>query len=51
MAFLGIDIGCISLKAALVGEADERDLLAGAAAQAPGLFHLPPSGLSLTRMI
>ena len=27
MAFLGIDIGCISLKAALVGEADERDLL------------------------
>jgi predicted CoA-substrate-specific enzyme activase len=47
MAFLGIDIGCISLKAALVGEADERDLLAGAAAQAPGLFHLPPPSLAL----
>ena len=46
MAFLGIDIGCISLKAALVGEADERDLLARGAAQAPDLFHLLPSGLA-----
>jgi predicted CoA-substrate-specific enzyme activase len=47
MAFLGIDIGCISLKAALVGEADECDLLARAAAQAPDLFHIPPSGMAL----
>ncbi|MGD0996708.1 MAG: hypothetical protein ABR941_00105, partial [Thermoleophilia bacterium] len=46
MAFLGIDIGCISLKAALVGEADERDLLTRGAAQAPDLFHLPASGLA-----
>ncbi len=47
MAFLGIDIGCISLKAALVGEADERDLLARGATRAPDLFHLSPSGLAL----
>ena len=47
MAFLGIDIGCISLKAALVGDADELDLLARGAAQAPDLFHLLPSGLAL----
>jgi len=46
MAFLGIDIGCISLKAALVGDADELDLLTRGAAQAPDLFHLLPSGLA-----
>ena len=46
MAFLGIDIGCISLKAALVGDADELDLLAAAVAQAPGLLHASPDGVT-----
>jgi predicted CoA-substrate-specific enzyme activase len=47
MAFLGIDIGCISLKVALVGEPDDCDLFARRAAQAPDLFHVPRSGLAL----
>ena len=45
MAFLGIDIGCISLKAALVGDADELDFLASAAVQAPDLLHVSPGGV------
>jgi predicted CoA-substrate-specific enzyme activase len=44
MAFLGIDIGCISLKAAIIGEPLERDLLEGAVTQAPALFHDPSTG-------
>ena len=47
MAFLGIDIGCISLKVALVGEADDRDLFTRCAAQAPDLFQAPRSGLAM----
>jgi predicted CoA-substrate-specific enzyme activase len=46
MAFLGIDIGCISLKAALVGDADELDFLASAAAQAPDLLRVSGDGLA-----
>jgi len=44
MAHLGIDIGCISLKAALVGDAAEADLFHRLASDSPGLFHLPSQG-------
>ena len=45
MVCLGIDIGCISLKAALVGEAGDHDVFAGLAHDHPHLFFVPPSGL------
>jgi predicted CoA-substrate-specific enzyme activase len=45
MALLGIDIGCISLKSALVGETGEADLLTRLATDNPELFELPASGL------
>ena len=40
MATLGIDIGCISVKIALVGSAEERDIFAQIAASSK-LFHDP----------
>ena len=45
MICLGIDIGCISLKAALVGEAGDRDLFAGLAHEHPDLYFVPAAGL------
>jgi predicted CoA-substrate-specific enzyme activase len=45
MAYLGIDIGCISLKSALVGEPDEAELFARLASSSPDLFVTPYSGL------
>jgi len=47
MAALGIDIGCISLKAALVGEADDRDLFDQLLAERPDLFQTPRDGLTV----
>jgi predicted CoA-substrate-specific enzyme activase len=47
MASLGIDIGCISLKAALVGEADDRDLFSRLLAERPDLFQTPRDGLTV----
>ena len=47
MTTLGIDIGCISLKAALVGRADDQDLFRDLLAQHPGLFEAPRDGLTL----
>ena len=44
MASLGIDIGCISLKAALVGEADDDQAFLGLLADHPGLFQDPADG-------
>jgi predicted CoA-substrate-specific enzyme activase len=44
MAYLGIDIGCISLKSALVGEPDEADLFARLASSSPDLFATSASG-------
>ena len=43
MGSLGIDIGCISLKIALVGEPGQREVLAAAAGDS-GLFYHPESG-------
>ncbi len=40
MATLGIDIGCISVKIAIVGEPEEQDLFRDIAASSP-LFHDP----------
>jgi len=47
MTTLGIDIGCISLKAALVGRADDQDLFRDLLAQHPELFEAPRDGLTL----
>jgi predicted CoA-substrate-specific enzyme activase len=47
MTTLGIDIGCISLKAALVGRADDQPLFRDLLAQHPDLFQQPPEGLTL----
>ena len=47
MASLGIDIGCISLKAALVGEADDRDLFDQLLRERPDLFQTPRDGLTV----
>jgi predicted CoA-substrate-specific enzyme activase len=41
MVCLGIDIGCISLKSALVGTADDTDLFSRLATDHPELFHAP----------
>jgi len=46
MTSLGIDIGCISLKAALAGEPDDHDLYAKLLADHPALFQTPDSGLT-----
>lgn len=46
MTVLGIDIGCISLKAALVGTPTERDLYAGLLAAHAELFQTPSAGLT-----
>jgi len=47
MTTLGIDIGCISLKAALVGRADDQDLFRDLLSQHPALFEAPRDGLTL----
>ena len=47
MTTLGIDIGCISLKAALVGEADDQDLFSDLLRQHPDLFQTPRDGLTV----
>ena len=44
MTTLGIDIGCISLKAALVGRVDDQDLFRDLLTQHPGLFEAPRDG-------
>ncbi|HQJ97249.1 MAG TPA: acyl-CoA dehydratase activase [Thermoleophilia bacterium] len=47
MASLGIDIGCISLKAALVGDPDDRDLFSRLLTERPDLFQTSRDGLTL----
>ncbi len=47
MTTLGIDIGCISLKAALVGTADDQDLFRDLLSQHPGLFEASRDGLTV----
>jgi predicted CoA-substrate-specific enzyme activase len=47
MASLGIDIGCISLKAALAGEAEDCDLFSRLLAEHPDLFQPPRDGLTV----
>ena len=47
MAALGIDIGCISLKAALVGEAGDGELFDRLLAEHPHLFQIPRDGLTV----
>ena len=47
MTTLGIDIGCISLKAALVGRADDQDLFRDLLSQHPDLFQAPRDGLTV----
>ncbi|OPZ45446.1 MAG: R-phenyllactate dehydratase activator [Actinobacteria bacterium ADurb.BinA094] len=47
MTTLGIDIGCISLKAALVGQADDQDLFRDLLASHAHLFQAPRDGLTL----
>ena len=47
MTSLGLDIGCISLKAALVGDADDSALFSDLLARHPDLFHVPIDGLTL----
>ena len=47
MTTLGIDIGCISLKAALVGRADDQDLFRDLLSQHPDLFQTPRDGLTV----
>jgi len=44
MAFLGIDIGCISLKLALLGTPTDVSLFQRLAVQHPSLFHIPDAG-------
>jgi predicted CoA-substrate-specific enzyme activase len=46
MTSLGIDIGCISLKAALAGEPEDRELYADLLAEHPALFLTPAGGLT-----
>jgi predicted CoA-substrate-specific enzyme activase len=45
MASLGIDIGCISLKAAILGDAGDADRFVALAAEHPELFFTPTSGV------
>ncbi len=47
MTSLGIDIGCISLKAALAGEADDHALYTDLLTRHPGLFQTPREGLTV----
>ncbi len=47
MTTLGIDIGCISLKAALVGQAEDQDLFSDLLQRHPDLFQTPRDGLTL----
>jgi len=47
MAYLGIDIGCISLKAALVGAPDEAELFSRLAQTSPDLFYTPSTGVAM----
>jgi len=47
MITLGIDIGCISIKAALVGESGDQGLFRGLLSANPDLFQTPRDGLTL----
>ena len=47
MTTLGIDIGCISLKAALVGKAGDQDLFGDLLSRHPDLFQTPGDGLTV----
>ncbi len=47
MSSLGIDIGCISLKAALAGEAEDHDLYTKLLSDHPDLFEIPADGLTV----
>ena len=47
MTTLGIDIGCISLKAAIVGKADDQDLFRDLLSRNPDLFQTPRDGLTV----
>jgi predicted CoA-substrate-specific enzyme activase len=47
MAWLGIDIGCISLKAALLGRAGDQDLFCRLLSDHPVLFQTPREGVSM----
>ena len=47
MTTLGIDIGCISLKAALVGRAGDQDLFRDLLSSNPDLFQTPRGGLTV----
>ncbi len=47
MTTLGIDIGCISLKAALVGQAGDQDLFRDLLSRHPDLFQTPRDGLTV----
>ena len=47
MTSLGIDIGCISLKAALAGEAGDHALYSELLARNPDLFQTPREGLTV----
>ena len=47
MTSLGIDIGCISLKAALAGEADDHALYSDLLSRHPDLFQAPREGLTV----
>ncbi len=47
MTTLGIDIGCISLKAALVGQAGDQDLFRDLLSRNPDLFQSPQGGLTV----
>src|SRR5665648_798235 len=47
MTSLGIDIGCISLKAALAGEADDHALYTDLLTRNPDLFQTPHEGLTV----
>jgi predicted CoA-substrate-specific enzyme activase len=47
MTSLGLDIGCISLKAALVGDVHDSALFSDLLARHPDLFRVPINGLTL----
>jgi predicted CoA-substrate-specific enzyme activase len=47
MTSLGIDIGCISLKAALAGEAEDHALYTDLLSRNPDLFQTPCEGLTM----
>ena len=47
MTSLGIDIGCISLKAALAGEAEDHHLYTELLSSHPDLFETPADGLTV----